>query len=303
MTRGLLAALLLAGLVTLPVVDARAQGVKHRVKKGETARSLSSHYYGSRRHGKLILRANGMSAKDRLWGGSEVLIPTAWPHIATRRTTYDALARKLLGDPRRWIAFKALNRRVARRRRVSKGQQVWVPFVFTHKVSVKEGWAEIARTYLGKSRHSGFVALYNGREGKPPQPGSNALIPVSSLHLTRARLVSLLNERVLGLASKDASSPANRPALGQAHLMLREGEFAAVALELLRQLSPLLSRARDRAEVFRLAGTAFVALERPALARRAFAEMLRHQPDLKLDRATTSPRVMEAVQAAVAGRK
>jgi hypothetical protein len=303
MIRGLLPCLLLAWLVAFPVGEAWAQGVKHRVKKGESAASLSAHYYGSRRHGRLILAANGMGPKDRLWNGSEVLIPTARPHIVTRRTTFEALAKKLLGARSRWTAFKTLNRRVARRRRVAKGDQVWVPYVFSHRVKPKEGWADISRAYLGTRRGKDRLARYNFRSDKPPRSGADVLIPVSSLHLTRQRLVQLLNSRVLGVSSSKASATGSRPALARARAMLGSGEFAAVTLELLRQLSPLLSRARDRAEVFRLAGTALVALERPALANRAFAEMLRHQPDLKLDRKDTSPVVLQAVEAAAKADK
>ena len=293
-----LAGLFLVALTLAAPQNLRAQGGKHTVKKGDTPTSLSILYYGSRRHGRLIQLANGMKPGDRLNRGALLLVPAARPHIVTRTASYATLARKLLGASHRWTAFKKLNRRVSRRRRVAKGQQIWVPYVFSHKVGKKETWASVARAYLGSSRAWKRVAAYNGSENRAPRPGGEVLIPANKLHLTRARLVQLLNQRVLGFPADPDAVGAGQVALGKARALLRDGAFAAVALELLRQLGQLLPRARDRAEVFRLAGTALVALERPGLARRAFAEMLRHQPDLKLDQQTTSPKVREAVRAA-----
>ena len=297
-----IAGLVLAALILAAPRHLRAQGVKHTVQKGETPASLSAHYYGSRRHGKLIMLANGLKPVDRLNRGAQVLIPSARPHIVSRTASYEALALKLLGGSHRWSAFKKLNRRVSRRRRVARGQQIWVPFVFSHKVGKEASWAGLASAYLGTSRAGKDLAAYNGQEDRPPRPGTTILIPASNLHLTRARLVQLLNQRVLGVSG---GAPLTGPggdkvALGKARALLREGAFSAVALELLRQLGQLLPRARDRAEVFRLAGTALVALERPDLAHRAFAEMLRHQPNLRLESKSTSPKVQEAVRAAAA---
>ena len=294
------AALAVACLAASPGA-AGAQGVSHRVEKGETAASISKAYYGTARHGRLVSLANGKTPSDKLWVGSEVVIPTARPYIVQRRSSYEELARRLLGHKRRWTAFRQLNQKASRRRRVSRGQQVWVPHVFTHEVTRGQSWRSISALFYGSRRGARNLARYNLSEGRRPRPGSSVLVPAGNLHLSSAALVRLINHRILGL--RQAGTPAvgvGRLPLVQARKLLRDGEFAAVAVELVRQLAPLLTSARDRADVFRLLGTAMVALDRPTLARACFSEMLRHQPDLKLDARTTSPKVKEAVRKASA---
>ena len=146
------------------------------------------------------------------------------------------------------------------------------------------------------------MARYNQSEKRRPRTGHAVLVPVGNLHLTRSKLIHLINGRLLGMEPRFGKA-AHRPALARARKLLRGGEYAAVSVEILRQISPLLSSARDRAEVFRLMGVAMVALERPALAMRCFAEMLRHQPDMKLDRVGTSPKVLEVVEEAAASAR
>lgn len=274
---------------------ARAQQVLHRVRINETLASIAEDYYGTKVPTPILAQVNGLEPKAKLEVASRLRVPTAWLYRVPRTTSLRALAKRLLGDPRRYVALQTFNRALRHRMRVKAGTQLLVPFTLSHTVSSKDTFIGLARRYYGVGKRAKLIAQYNFLKGTQAAGGSTLLIPMADVRITSERLQELTNKRVLGIAS---GQDRERQALIEANASLRQGRYWYVPLALLRMLARQVPAEGHVVDVFKLLAIAYVALEQRDLAVLAFKEALLRQPSLQLSPMNTSPKVIKAFHAA-----
>lgn len=159
----------------------------------------------------------------------------------------------------------------------------------------------LTQTPLVRVHRPVVAAVHGGTPGRPAAAGSSLDDPI----------------RVAVSRPPPSNAPSPRPpdwsrtdaALRSAEEKLRDADFEAAlvsAQRLSRQLGspgaePGARARKARAEI--VAATAQVALGRDEEARRSFDRALQADPALRLDPATTSPKVRRAFDAAVAAQK
>lgn len=270
---------------------AEAQRVMHRVRFGESLASISKYYYGKRIFADVIKAANNVSQNRKIKAGDRIRIPTAWVHVVRKSTTVRQLAKRFLGDARRWPALGMANK-LGRRKRIRKGARVVIPYVMRHRVDPEETFSLLSQRYYGTDQYATLIASYNFIAGERPAPNSQIEIPIGSLRILPIRLEELTNEHVLGISHK--SNQEIRQALQEANALLRRGEYWSVPLRIVRLLTRDHTSDVDVAQVFKLLAIAYVAVDRVDLAVNSFHEALIRLPTMTLDPVTTSPKVIRA---------
>ncbi|MCK5795803.1 MAG: LysM peptidoglycan-binding domain-containing protein [Deltaproteobacteria bacterium] len=285
-------AVFVASLLTLTASHAFGQQVLHRVHINETLSSIARDYYGDAHKAPFLARVNGLASHAKLDVASRLRIPSSWIYVARRRTSLRALAKRFLGDSRRYLALQVFNPKFRRKTRVRRNARVIMPFSVTHTVSTEDTFLKLARVYYRDDKRAKLIARYNFLKGSRPAPGSTLRIPIASVQITPTRLQDLTNERVLGIA--DGEPDLDRQALIEANASLRQGKYSYVPLALLRMLARKVPFETRVVDVFKLLAVAYVALQRRDLAVLAFREALLRQPNLQLSPMNTSPKVIEA---------
>jgi len=280
---------LLVVLLLLAPGAADAQRVVHRVRLGETLASISRHYYGTDANAAVLAVANGLDASVVPRAGDTLRVPTAWTHTLRQAASVEELARKLLGDRRRWQALVAFNK-LGRKGRLKAGRSITVPFTVSYLASSRDTYADLARRFLGSARHAPVIASYNFSQSTKPPPGTPIEIPIGGISIAPLRLEALVNERLLGLAG--GPERERREALQETNALLRRGEYWEVPLRLLRLLAREIGSDEYMAEIYKLMAIAYVAVDREELAVKSFQEALLRQPTLNLDQVSTSPKVL-----------
>lgn len=286
----------LASLLASP--RAEAQQVLHQVRINETMRSIALEYYGDKRKASFLRKVNALEPRAKLQIASRLRIPTAWVYVVPRTITLRSLAKRLLGDGRRYLALQAFNKALRRRRRVKKGAEVVVPYPVRHVVESDDTFIKLARQYYGDGKRAKLIVQYNLIKGTKPSPRSTLLIPVET-RILPAKLRQLTNERVLGVGGGDRE----KGQLRQANAALRQGRYWYVPLLLLRMLASKMPYHTHMASVFRQLATAYVALGHNKLATLAFKEALLRQPGLTLNPINTSPKLIEALARAKGAKR
>lgn len=282
-------------LSLLGATPASAQRVMHRVRFGESLSDISRHYYGTPAHRGILRLANGLGLSRKLKAGERVRVPTAWTYRLKNRSTVKTAAKHLLGDTRRWPALALFNN-LGTRPRLAAGSRLTVPFVLEHLVAPGQSMDEVAQLFYGDKKLAGLIALYNFTSNPQPKAGTRLLIPVGKVRILARRMEQLVQTRLLGMRRSLPSG--SREALQEANAMLRRGEYWAVPLRLVRLLAQQQVSDEHLVEVYRLLGSAYVAVGREELATRAFSEVLKRRPGYALDNITTSPKVIRALEAA-----
>ena len=287
--RAVFVALLLLSL--LDTSAARAQRVVHRARFGETLASIAKHYYGKKDFANFIKLTNGRDDSP-VRAGERIRVPTSWFYVTPKRAKLQSLAKRLLGRRIRSVALLAFNTRLQRRRAVPKGTKLLVPFNINHLVTAGETFAAISIRYYGSASNARLISNYNGLRGTQPAAQTSLQVPIGRVRIRRERLLALTNDRVLGVSP--SRQRADRAALQEANGMLRRGESWRVPLRLIRLLAREQASDTYIAEVYKLLAVAYVAIDQPSLAVRAFQEALLRQPNMTLDPVTHSPKVIRA---------
>ena len=286
----------LALLSTLAVsTPASAQRVMHRVRFGESLADISQGYYGDKKHAQVLRVVNGFGPRRKLQAGERIRIPTTYSHTALRHTTVKKLARKLLGDTRRWPALAHFNK-LGRQGQIKARTTLVVPFMLEHVINPGETLVDLAKRYYGVERLAGLIALCNSTNDPTPKPGTRIVVPLGTVRITQRKMDQLVRRRLLGL-SRTQDTRANE-ALQESNAMLRRGEYWAVPLRIVSLLAQGQVSESHLAEAYKLLAIAYVAVNHTELARRAFHEVLLRRPGYTLDSITTSPKVIRVLMEA-----
>ncbi|HJK93820.1 MAG TPA: LysM domain-containing protein [Polyangiaceae bacterium LLY-WYZ-15_(1-7)] len=305
MSRRLAVAVLasLALALTLTFSSAQAhRGYQHVVREGETLASIAERYYGDPRRENVLVAENGLTAQ----GGSpiEVGLRLQVPYVTYHRVqpgeTWQELARRFYGDPRRAFVLIEANHGSSSEQ-PDEGAELLVPYPLRHVTAQGENVLRIAKNYYGPGReHSRRLRRFNGLRFNRLTRGQIVLVPLRDLVLSEEGRGIIQEEtgsapQAGEIRSLQARIEEELPGL-QEHV--RRGRYTeAVALGN-RLLGAEVLTGNQVVTIQRHLGTAYVALGRMDLAVNAFRAALTRQPDLQLDTVRTSPRVMRAFEEA-----
>jgi LysM repeat protein len=310
MTRGssLLRAVLLVSLLALPQL-AFARVVMYIAHAGDTPESVAADYYGNRSLAQILAEDNGVPANGKFQVGQKVRVPTAFRYHIRRGDTLDALAGRFLDDRRRSLFLAQLNG-IRPTDKLHEGQELTVPFVHVHRVDAPESISSVARSFYGDASKSKLLAEFNFRSAPMLAKGDRVLVPIAHARIRSVLLVAPAKPPTPHAPPPSGGAPppvretdrreeelAERV---QARLVAAEhaylsGSYSDVPAELDRLLAAEDPTEAQLAEIFRLKAFAYVALGLDDLAVTAFREVIARKPDLKLDEATTSPKIRAAL--------
>lgn len=287
-------------LVALLLLAAPASADDHIVRPGESLPQLAEQLYGDARRAEILAVANGVPEVDEvLRAGQRLVVPAPEWRTVGAEDTWSSLAQRLLGDERRAFLLVEANRGNPDTR-PAPGTEILVPAVVAYRCVYGDGLPQIAERFYRRTEAARLIKRYNFLTGARIDRDEVLLLPLSDLRLTNAGRALLETQRAnRGDGSRQVSQTRADAEIRALEQLLRDGDF----VELVSASSALLARrealsGNQVVSILRAQGTAYVALDRTALAVATFREALAHQPDLEWNPITTSPKVLQVWQMA-----
>ncbi len=287
-----------ATLVLLPSSVTADRGFQHVVREGETLASIAERYYGDPRREAVLVAENGLTAQ----GGSPIVvglrlqIPSVAFHNVRAGETWQELAARFFGDPRRAFALVEANHGTLTEQ-PAEGTQLLIPYPLRYVAGQRDTATSIARAYYGASTEAlRRLRRFNDLRTNRLNRGQIVLVPLTDLVLSEeGRHIIAEQTGAPPPAGEERALQARideeLPALGE---HIRRGHFTETIALGNRLLGARQLTGNQIVTIQRHLGTAYVALGREDLAETAFRAALQRQPDLQLDTVRTSPRVMQA---------
>jgi LysM repeat protein len=299
--------LALCACAHLGALGARAQDVSyvHVVRGGETLASIAQSYYGDPKRENVLVAENGLTAQggSAIVEGMRLMIPTVTYHRVQAGDTWKALAERYYGDPSRAVALLRANH-AKPGSTPDEGAQLLVPYPVRHVMEQGQLLLQVAEQYYTDRNDLRLLKSFNAAKGRFTR-GHIVLVPLFDLVLSeegRARIEAATGKRVDSGESRRLQAQIEE-SLPLLHEHVVKGRYAeAVALGN-RLLGSGQLTGHQEISIQRELATAYVALGRNDLAVSAFARALEKQPDLELDSARTSPRVLKALEEAKNARQ
>jgi hypothetical protein len=289
-----LAALLLA-------TPAAATAYDHVARAGETLDQLATLYYGAVSYSMVIRAANGFLHPDdgRLLEGERVKIPEVTYHRVSAGETWEAIADRYLGSPRRGRFLAEMNG-AAPASALAEGQVVKVPYQLLYVLAPEETLKTVAKQYLGGAFSASWLRDYNlFKRKKTLSRGDALLVPLVSVEFT-----ATAKARITAAAGPDptAEDKAFQVEAARAIAAIREdyaaGRYVRTVAEAARLLGAGKLTVPQQVGVYKYLASAYVAFGDRDAAVAVFREALGKQPDMELSPITTSPKILEAFREA-----
>jgi LysM repeat protein len=290
-----------AGLAILaalaPAFDAAA--FTHIVQKGETLAQIAERTYGRIQYEKILVAANALDAQggSPIAPGQRLEIPALDHYRVSAGETWQGLAKQLLGDAERSVAFAQANDTMPWIA-PADGAEIVVPYNLRYIANQGENIVVIAIKFTGEKEKAWMLDQYNHMNGQPIRRGDVILIPLTNLPLTDAGKAEA--------ASADASvrsqaagkaREAQRKVESEIPLLLSDVRGGRYVDALTRggKLLGLGELTRPQlAAIQRQLTEAYVALDAPGLAAAACASWRSHDPKTRLDSVMLSPKILAA---------
>jgi len=303
-----------------------AAELTHKVRSGESAASIAKHYYGDHELAQLLLQYNGRSS-TLIHVGESLRVPYAAVHTVKSGDAWSVLAQRYLGRPDGWPSVAALNDLPAEAP-LRVGTTLFFPVVLDHALRRGESLAALAERYYGDPKKGALLAEFNriddprrlsvGQQVEipliTPRLRAGARRPSSDSAAATKVAKTVAEPRIAPpepaavVAQVPASVPEKKPApepprprftapLAAAKRALEQGEFekAREGLEALRDAVNAEGLDHERAELWRLLATVYVAFDLPAKTCAAYQALTRIEERPSFDGAATSPKVRQAI--------
>jgi LysM repeat protein len=280
--------------------------IVHIVRASETLASIAQQYYGDAKRESVLVAENGLTSQGgaAIVVGLRLVIPTVSYYSVEEGDTWRTLAERFYGRASRVSALLRANKGHPGRN-PDIGAQLLIPYPLRHMVAQGDTLRSVADLYYGNRNAARLVKGFNGRRSKRLGRGEIILIPLNDLLLSEDGLQRVVArtgaKRETGTARQVQWDIEAQLPLLREHI--KHGRFEETVALGNWLLGHGQITGNQELTIQRELGTAYVALERTDLAVQAFARAISRQPDLELDSAKTSPRVMAAFQQARLSRK
>jgi ribosomal protein L15/phage tail protein X len=268
----------------------------HVARAGETLDQLATAYYGTVSRAMIIRAANGFLHPDdgRLLEGERVKIPEVTYHRASAGDTWETIADRYLGSPRRGRFLAEMNG-AEETSALAEGQVVKVPYQLLYVLAPDETLKSVAKHYLGGAFSAAWLQGYNlFKKKKTLGRGDALLVPLVNVEFTEEA-----KARIKAAAGPDPTAEDKEFQVGAARAIaaLREdyakGRYVRVVAEAERLLGTGKLTVPQQVGVYKYLASAYVAFGDVEAAVAAFLEALVKQPDMELSPITTSPKILE----------
>lgn len=270
----------------------------HVVKSGDTLASIAQRYYGDPRREIVLVAANGLAdATGGIRAGMRLIIPTTEYVRVQPGQTWASLAAHWMGNSRYASLLSSMNNTSAP---AEENSQVIVPFILRHIATQNQSINDIAELYYNDNNKVTALKRFNQIRKKRLKRGQVVLVPMDELVLSPQARRAIEKES----GKMDLSADIHRiqrdlnDKMKELEVLMRSGAYVeAIALGNQFLGTPALG-INQMVSAQRSLATAYVAIGRIDLAVRAFRKALKHRPDLVVDSALTSPRVLHALDLA-----
>lgn len=286
------------------VASANATVYVHVVQRAETLASLAQLYYGDPAREAVLAGENGLgtSGAAQLRVGMRLVIPWSSTHHVATGETWASLAERFYGDEERAFVLMMANG-AGTGDQPEEGAELVVPYPLRYVTSVGDTPKRIAMRFYPTNSRSGLRILrrFNRMRGRVER-GETLLVPIADLELTdagRQLVEKTTGQRVSALAVQDSRKVFEQH-LSELNAHVASGRYVEALSLGNRLMGARRLMSQQVVTIQRALGTAYVAVGRDDLAAEAFRIALRRQPQLELDLARTSPKVLAAFNEAKA---
>jgi len=282
-------------------VAAADWNVVHVVRPNETLASIAQHYYGQARRESVLVSENGLTSQ----GGSPIVvglrldIPAVAFHRVQEGETWSGLAKLYYGEAARAYTIIEANEG-APGDHPDVGAELLIPYPVRHVVGQSDTLRSIAKLYYNDDKATAPIRRFNNIKRNALKRGQILLVPIADLQLTEAGKAAASTQQQAALnggtiRDKQARIADELPVLRE---HVRRGRFANAVAMGNRLLGEGDLTGNQMVTIQRELGTAYVALGSDTMAIASFVQALTRQPDLELDTARTSPKVLAQFQRA-----
>ncbi|MDF1565105.1 MAG: LysM domain-containing protein [Deltaproteobacteria bacterium] len=320
----------LALLLSLGLAGEAAAQITHVVERGDTLSRVAQRYYGSARKASYVAGVNRIPMDGELKVGQRLKIAVVWTYRVRRGDRLSAIARKVLGDERRYTYLARIND-IEEVGRLSPGTRLLIPIEVRHKAVRGENLGIIAKHYYNNTRQAKLLRDYNFIGKKGFSTGDVIVVPIfdrsAELSEVQRRIKDHREAAARATAAREAAKPASKagkraataepdpapePEAEEAPAPVVDLEKLDAGLrrslesldqgayeEVVELLEPLLDEVPEsdltRQRDLRLAlATALVALGRRGEASSHLQRLIELDPDTSLDPVATSPKILQA---------
>lgn len=287
-----------------PVASANTTVYVHVVQRSETLASLAQLYYGDPVREAVLAGENGLgtSGSAQLRVGMRLVIPWSSTHRVAAGETWESLAERFYGDNDRAFVLMMANG-AGRGDQPEEGAELVVPYPLRYVTNVGDTPRRIASRFYPENPRSGLRILrrFNRMRGRVER-GETLLVPIADLELTdsgRQLVEQTTGQKVAPLAIQDSRKVFDDH-LTELNEHVESGRYVEALALGNRLMGARRLMSQQVVTIQRALGTAYVAVGREDLAAEAFRLALRRQPQLELDLARTSPKVLAAFKEAKA---
>lgn len=264
----------------------------HALRPGETVADVAKVYYGDLDKAILLMKFNRISDPKKIRPGTRIAIPKIIRYSVKKGDTLATIARRFLGDHRRYRVLASMNH-LDSSRALSIGGTIKIPIEIPHIVEKGESLAMIANRYYGDPDTFNLIASYNFMANPQEiKPGAEILIPIINLEIGEGSIPMNQLPKPHLLPEQQSGFPLLEKGI---HLYFA-GEYRSAVQNLKEALRTGLRREDDIGKSYRFLAYCHIALGERNLGKKAFQKALAIDPGLQLDPTYISPKIMKVFE-------